>query len=410
MKTSVIVIGGGITGISTAENLRREGFKVTLIDKAEPGDEKQTSYGNAGLLAISSIIPISSPNLWKKIPKYLFSSDSPVSIKWSYFPKLLKWLIPFMKNCSKEKFLSIVSSLNELTHDSLQQHSRLSKGTGADKFIKTGPVNILFKSKDDFCALKNEFNLRKEYGFDFNQLDRGKILKNDPHISSNYNFAASFPNHGWLTSPSKYIKALKEHFVKNGGKFLKDEVLNVKDDYVATKKNGHLKTNKIVVCTGVWSGKLLKKIDHFVNIESEKGYHIVLKGVNHMPPSPYMINDLKLAVTPMENGLRFAGRVEFSGIDSPESKKQFNIIRSGIKKIYPSLKWEEEDIWSGQRPSTSDSLPVLGNSKQNKNLFFAFGGQHVGITIGPKIGKITSDLIVGRKPNISLSEFSHDRF
>ena len=85
-------------------------------------------------------------------------------------------------------------------------------------------------------------------------------------------------------------------------------------------------------------------------------------------------------------------------------------VRSGIKKIYPSLTWEEEDIWSGQRPSTSDSLPVLGNSKQNKNLFFAFGGQHVGITIGPKIGKITSDLIVGRKPNISLSEFSHDRF
>ena len=129
-----------------------------------------------------------------------------------------------------------------------------------------------------------------------------------------------------------------------------------------------------------------------------------------MPPSPYMINDLKLAVTPMENGLRFAGRVEFSGIDSLESKKQFNIIRSGIKKIYPSLTWEEEDIWSGQRPSTSDSLPVLGNSKQNKNLFFAFGSQHVGITIGPKIGKITSDLIVGRKPNISLSQFSHDRF
>ena len=88
-----------------------------------------------------------------------------------------------MKNCSKEKFLSIVSSLNELTHDSLQQHTSYQRRTGAEKFIKTGPVNILFKSKDDFCTLKNEFNLRKEYGFNFNQLDRGKILKNDPHIS-----------------------------------------------------------------------------------------------------------------------------------------------------------------------------------------------------------------------------------
>ena len=410
MKPSAIVIGGGITGISTAENLRREGVDVTLIDKVEPGDERQTSYGNAGLLAISSIIPISSPNLWKKIPKYLFSSESPILIKWSYFPKLLKWLIPFMRNCSREKFLSIVNSLNELTHDSLQQHDLLSKGTGAEKFLKTGPVKVLFKSKDDFYSLKNEFNLRKQYGFHFNHLDREEILKNDPLISPDYNFAASFPNHGWLTSPSKYIKALKEHFVKNGGKFLQDEVLNIQNNYVLTKKNGQLNGDKIVVCTGVWSGKLLKNIDHYVNIESEKGYHIVLKGVNHMPPSPYMINDLKLAVTPMENGLRFAGRVEFSGIDSPESEKQFQIIKNGIKKVYPTLSWDDEDMWSGQRPSTSDSLPVLGQSKLNKNLFFAFGSQHVGITIGPKIGKITSDLIIGRKPNISLSEFSHDRF
>ena len=410
MKSSVIIVGGGITGISTAENLRREGINVTLIDKIEPGEEKQTSYGNAGLLAISSIIPISSPNLWKKLPKYLFSSNSPVSIKWSYFPKLLKWLVPFMKNCSKEKFLSIVNSLNELTYDSVNQHKLLSKGTKAEKYIKTGDIKVLFKSKNDFLILEDEFNLRKKYGFKFFHLNRKEILINDPLISSNYNFALSFPNHGWLTSPSKYIKTLKDHFVDNGGKFLKDEVLNLEENFILTKDCGKLKADKIVVCAGVWSGKFLKKIDHFVNIESEKGYHIVLKNVNHMPPSPYMINDLKLAVTPMEKGLRFAGRVEFSGVDSYPSEEQFQIIRNGIRNIYPKLKWEGEEIWSGQRPSTTDSLPVLGESKKYQNLYFAFGGQHVGMTIGPKLGKITADLIIGRKPNVSLSEFSHDRF
>ncbi len=410
MKTSIIVIGGGITGISTAENLRREGLNVTLIDRVEPGDEIQTSYGNAGLLAISSIIPLSSPNLWKKIPKYLFSSDSPISIKWSYFPRLLRWLIPFLKNCSKEKFLSIVNSLNELTHDSLQQHKLLAKGTGAEKFIKTGSLNILFKNKNAFDLISDEFYLRKQYGFDFKHLQREEILKKDHLISPDYNFALSFPNHAWLSSPGEYIKALKNHFVKNGGNFLKDEVYNLEEKFVLTKNNGKLKANKIIICTGVWSGKFLKKIDHFVNIESEKGYHIVLKNVNHKPVSPYMVNDLKLAITPMDKGLRFAGRVEFSGIDSFQSEKQFKIIRQGIRKVYPNLRWEEEEIWSGQRPSTSDSLPVIGESKKYKNLYFAFGGQHVGMTIGPKLGKITSDLIVGRKPNISLSEFSHDRF
>ena len=185
-----------------------------------------------------------------------------------------------------------MKSLNELTYDSVNQHKLLSKGTKAEKYIKTGDVKVLFKSKNDFLILEDEFNLRKKYGFNFSHLNRQEILINDPLISSNYNFALSFPNHGWLTSPGNYIKTLKDHFVDNGGKFLKDEVLNLEENFILTKDSGKLKADKIVVCAGVWSGKLLKKIDHFVNIESEKGYHIVLKNVNHMPPSN-MINDLK---------------------------------------------------------------------------------------------------------------------
>ena len=160
----------------------------------------------------------------------------------------------------------------------------------------------------------------------------------------------------------------------------------------------------------IWSKKLLKNIKHRVNIEAERGFHIVLKKVNFMPPNPLMIIDKKIAITPMEDTLRFAGIVDFSGVDAPANKSRYDYIRSLIKNIMPTLSWKEEDLWMGQRPSTSDSLPVIGRSKSMKNIYFAFGGQHVGLTIGPKLGKIASDLILSKKTNINLEPYSQHRF
>jgi len=129
----------------------------------------------------------------------------------------------------------------------------------------------------------------------------------------------------------------------------------------ATLKDGKIiSANKIIVCSGIWSKRLLKTINHKVNIEAERGFHIVLKKVNFLPPNPLMIISKKIAITPMENTLRFAGIVDFSGVDAPANKSRYDYIRSLIKNIIPSLSWKEENLWMGQRPSTSDSLPVLG--------------------------------------------------
>ena len=162
MSLSVLIIGAGISGISAAEFLRREGVSVTLVDRVNPGDPGQTSYGNAGLLASSAIVPISSPGIWKKIPFYLFGKNSPLSINWLYLPKLLPWLIPFLRNTRKEKFLSVVDSLQSLTYDSIEQHLALSKGTKASKYIKLGTWTLLYKDKNEFLSDSYENNLRKK--------------------------------------------------------------------------------------------------------------------------------------------------------------------------------------------------------------------------------------------------------
>ena len=212
MTLSVLVIGAGITGIATAEFLRREGISVTLLDKVYPGDPKQTSFGNAGLLACSSIIPISSPEVWKKLPYFLLNKNSPLSINWSYLPKLIPWLIPFLRNTKKKKFLSVINAIQELTNDSVDQHLTLAKGTSASKYIKLGDFTLLYPDKYEFDLDNFENNLRIQYGFKMRALNRDNLLDMDPFLGKDYNCGALFENHGWLTSPENYMKELANHF------------------------------------------------------------------------------------------------------------------------------------------------------------------------------------------------------
>ncbi len=410
MTLNVLVIGGGITGISTSEYLRREGVKVKLIDKVFPGNPHQTSYGNAGLLASSSIIPISSPGLIKKLPYYLFNKNSPFSLKWSYLPKLIPWIIPFLKNTKKEKFLKTVNAIQELTKDSIDQHLILAKGTPAEKFIRLGDFTILYPNKNDLSYDNYENNLRIHYGFKMEIIDRKKLLERDPFLGEKYQYGAMFKDHGWITSPSNYMKLLAEHFQRNGGEIILDEVKNISGNSVQTIKKHTYSADKIIICAGAWSGKLLKLIKHKTNLETERGYHLFLKGVNFMPKSPYAVSDLKFAITPMIEGLRFAGTTELGGLDAKPSPKRFDLLRNSIKTVYPGIKWNKEELWMGHRPTTPDCLPVLGQSNETKHIYFAFGGQHIGLTIGPRVGRLMTDLILNRKINFSLEPYKYNRF
>ena len=410
MTLSVLVIGAGITGMATAEFLRREGVSVTLVDKVYPGDPKQTSFGNAGLLASSSIIPISSPEVWKKLPYFLVNKNSPLSINWTYLPKLMPWLIPFLRNTKKEKFLSIINAIQELTNDSVDQHLTLSKGTSASKYIKLGDFTLLYPDKSEFDLDYFENSLRVKYGFKMRELNRDNLLDMDPFLGKSYNCGALFENHGWLTSPENYMKELANHFKRNGGKIITEEVKKIIDNKVITSNNNIIEADKIVICAGAWSGKLLKFINHTTNIETERGYHLQLKKVNYMPSNPYAVSDLKFAITPMNDGLRCAGTTELGGLEAKPNYRRIDILREGIKKVYPKLKWEDEEIWMGHRPTTPDCLPVVCQSYELIDIYFAFGGQHIGLTIGPRLGRILTDLILNKKINMSLEAYKYTRF
>ena len=410
MKQSVIVIGSGITGVSCAEELRRSGAKVTLIDRVEAGDPAQTSFGNAGILAREGIMPIANPSMLKMIPQILLSPSSPIYLKWSYLAKFSPWAVKFIMNGTKPKALPIILALNELLYDTVENHIQLSKNTGAARFIEKGDMTLLFRNRKQFSSDKFANRARSDLGITWEELSRDKLLDRDPHISKLYQFGLAYKNHGWITNPAAYVSSLAKHFQKNGGKILISEVTKINGNNVELKGGIILKAENIVLATGAWSKNLTSQLGHNIPLQAERGYHLSLKNASHMPPNTYLITDKKFGLTPMDGFLRCAGQSEFAPLEMPPNPKAIKNLRKFLFRLYPKLEYETETIWQGTRPTLPDSLPVIGRSSKNTSVIFAFGGQHLGLTMGPKIGKMVRDIIFERQSNINMKPYSSDRF
>ena len=410
MKQSVIVIGSGITGVSCAEELRRSGAKVTLIDRVEAGDPAQTSFGNAGILAREGIMPIANPSMLKMIPQILLSPSSPIYLKWSYLAKFSPWAVKFIMNGTKPKALPIILALNELLYDTVENHIQLSKNTDAARFIEKGDMTLLYRNRKQFSSDKFANQARRDLGITWEELSRDKLLDRDPHISKLYQFGLAYKNHGWITNPAAYVSSLAKHFQKNGGKILIGEVSKINGNNVELKDGNILKAENIVLATGAWSKNLATQLGHNIPLQAERGYHLSLKNASHMPPNTYLITDKKFGLTPMDGFLRCAGQSEFAPLEMPPNPKAIKNLRKFLFRFYPKLEYESETIWQGTRPTLPDSLPMIGRSSKNTSVIFAFGGQHLGLTMGPKVGKMVRDIIFERQSNINMKPYSSDRF
>jgi len=410
MEQSVIVIGSGITGVSCAEELRRSGAKVTLIDRVEAGDPTQTSFGNAGILAREGIMPIANPSMLKMIPQILLSPSSPIYLKWSYLAKFSPWAVKFIMNGTKPKALPIILALNELLYDTVENHIQLSKNTDAAQFIEKGDMTLLYRNRKQFCSDKFANQARRDLGIAWEELSRGKLLDRDPYISKFYQFGLAYKNHGWITNPAAYVSSLAKHFQKNGGKILIGEVSKINGNNVELKDGNILKAENIVLATGAWSKNLATQLGHKIPLQAERGYHLSLKNASHMPPNTYLITDKKFGLTPMDGFLRCAGQSEFAPLEMPPNPRAIRNLRKFLFRFYPKLEYETETIWQGTRPTLPDSLPMIGRSSKNTSVIFAFGGQHLGLTMGPKVGKMVRDIIFERQTNINMKPYSSDRF
>lgn len=416
----IAVVGAGIVGVSTAEWLRRDGHRVVLIDPLPPGDPGQASFGNAGLIARAAVLPVAEPGMLPQAVRMLLDRDGPLFLRWQYLPRLVPWLVPFLRQGTAARFRQTAAALADLVHDAVDQHLALAAGTPAAALITRGEYVHLFRDRADWLADRLGREVRAGLGQRWDERGRGALNDADPHLGPGYGFGIAYPDHAWIRDPGAYVAALAAHFAAAGGQRVAGRVIDI-----APRMGGGARLlladgrvpgtddagfDQVVLAAGAWSARLARRLGHRAMLESERGYHLMLAGATRRPPVPYLLSDSRLVATPMDHGLRAAGLLEFGGLAAPARAAPPRLIARALRRLYPDLAWTGETVWLGHRPSTIDSLPMLGESPRAPGVWLAFGAHHVGLTTGPKTGRLIADLIGGRRCNIDLAPFAVGRF
>ncbi|MDE4141962.1 MULTISPECIES: NAD(P)/FAD-dependent oxidoreductase [Rhodobacterales] len=406
-----IVIGAGIVGAATAIWLRRAGHEVTLIDKGEPG--MGASYGNGCILASSAIVPVTTPGLLPKGPKYLMDPNFPLFMRWSYAPKLVPWLVKYLSHANDGDTRRIAKGLTHVIGDSVEQHQALTRGTPAAKWVQESDYCFAYEDRAAFDADKYVWDLRREAGFVPELIEGAEVQEREPILAPEMKLLAVMKNHGYILNPGNYVRDLVNLLQEMGGRFVQAEVKDFdlsggRISAVDTDK-GRFECREAVLATGVWSKPLMQKLGLNVPLEAERGYHIVFKGPSQTPNNPMMLASGKFVATAMDQGLRCAGIVEFGGLSEEKSKAPLALLRRKVKQCFPQMVAESEEEWLGYRPAPSDSLPLIGEVGST-GVYAAFGHHHVGLTGGAKTGRMVADMIAGQPSNIDLRPYEPDRF
>ncbi|MEM9740798.1 MAG: FAD-binding oxidoreductase [Pseudomonadota bacterium] len=409
-KTTV-VIGAGIVGVSTAIWLRRAGVDVTLIDRAAPG--RGTSYGNAGVLANCSMVPVTTPGLILKGPRLALDPNFPLFVRWSYLPKLMPWLIKYLSHANDRDTRRIAQGLTPIVSDAVDQHHALVDGTRAEKWVVDSDYVFAYPDRAAFEAEDYVWRLRSGAGFDPVLIEGDSVRDYDSNLGPEIGCLAVMKDHGYVRDPGGYVLALAEEFQSLGGTILEAEVTGFEfsDGKVVgiTTTQGLTQCAAAVLATGVWSKSLMRQLGLSVPLETERGYHVVFEGAEGGPSVPIMVAAGKFVATPMAEGVRCAGIVEFGGLDAGPSKAPFELLRREVRKAFPRLTAANEIEWQGHRPAPADSLPLIGEI-DGTGIYAGFGHHHIGLTAGPKTGRLLAQMITGRRPNIDMTPYAASRF
>ena len=231
----------------------------------------------------------------------------------------------------------------------------------------------------------------------------------DPIFGDAFETVVRCKDHGRISDPGAYVQALSDHFVEQGGELLITSIndIQIKGGLISGLETDHgvLSADAIVFALGPWSKKIAHKLGVKVPLESERGYHIELVNPSEMPRAPMMVAKSKFVITPMEGRIRAAGVIEFGGLTSAVSKAPFELLKRQLASLLPRVTYKRLDEWMGHRPAPADSLPIIGENDKQGRSYSAFGHQHVGLTGGPKTGRLIAEMISGKKPNIDLTPF-----
>ena len=407
----IVIIGAGIVGTACALALARMGRETVLIDQKSPAAE--TSAGNAGILARIATIPVPTPGIIRKIPRLLFSAEQPFFLRWGYLPALFPWVLNYVGNSNLARVRKISDGLAPLTFDAVAQHRRLAANTEAAKFIRQSPYVYLYPDRERFKSEAALWRIRKNQGFEWEEISAQSLRKQERFLSEHYRFAVRMPDHGYIANPESYVCALAKAYCAAGGEIrvarITDIVPQAQGVVLADENGTQIRAKQALIAMGAWSHRFARRFGVRLRTESERGYHVEFLNAKNTARTPLMDAARKFAATPMQTGMRCAGIVEFGGLRAPASEKALAWLEASARKMFPQMEYSGIKKWMGHRPAPADSLPIMGRAPAHRDVFFAYGHHHIGMTAGAKSGQLMAQLLTGAEPDIDMSPYSPER-
>lgn len=413
MSKEIIIIGGGIIGLCSAYYLQKEGHQVTVIDQSDFSNG--ASYVNAGYITPSHIISLAAPGIITKGIKWMFNSASPFYVKPRFDLDFFKWAIAFKKSATATKVASSIPVLKEMNLISRTLFEEMHASKDLDFFYEHRGLMMFYKTDK---AGEEEWNVGKkaiDLGLKVENLSKEEVQKIEKNVDLNIKGAVYYHSDAHMT-PNEFMPQLKSFLVKKGVSFLEnqsiDELLILGDKISAVKtKNQEFKADEFVIAAGSWTPELVKKLGISIPIQAGKGYRIdVARPTNISIPA--ILLEAKVAVTPMNGFTRFAGTMEFGGINHVINPVRVNAIVNAAENYYDDLKINEEEKVTAQcglRPCSPDGLPFIGKISSIKNATIASGHAMMGWSLGPVTGKLVSEILDNKKTSLDIQPFSVER-
>lgn len=409
---AVIVVGGGIIGLAIAHALLRDGHRTVLVD---PGiEELRCSYGNAGSISAGSVAPLGMPGVVRQVPGWLLSAQSPLHVSPGYWPRAIPWLTRFVLASRPDKVERISRALKPLLTDSIQRYRQwLGDLDALDLLSETGQLQLYpsdaYRDRD-----ARVWALRRDRGVALQYVERGEILELEPSIGERYPCGVYLPNEGLIVNPARLVDKLAMRFGELGGKVVKARAsrFHVESGRVQGVETdaGRYPAKAVVVAAGAWSNGLSRQLGDNLPLQTQRGYHLTFRHPRIEIGRVVVAVDKKCFISPLEDGLRVAGTVEFDGLAAKPNMARTHALRTAIEALLPGVETSNASAWMGNRPCFPDSMPVIDRATHHANVFYAFGNGHLGLTGAPMTGQLIADLVSGRAPTIDIAPFSARRF
>lgn len=410
---TALVIGAGIIGTTCALRLARAGVRTTLIDWQEPG--QGTSSGNAGSLSAESIVPIALPGMLAQVPKWLMDLQGPLHVRWRYLPRAAPWLLKWLRASRPETVERSAAALRGLLHSAVGEYEDLLGPEDAARLIRRRGQLLVWGSPGQSRTERAGHALREKHGVAMRWLSPGEIAELEPGLTPVFARGLLLERHGHLIDPLATVQTLAGKFIAAGGVVRRARVADLDraptgGTRVQLEGGEVMQADRIVLTAGAWSVRLASKLGLRVPLETERGYHVTLKGIKDLCSRPIMHADKAFIVTQMAMGLRVAGTVEIAGVDAPPNYDRAKLLLDHVRAMFRDLPEAEPEYWMGCRPSVPDSVPVIDCMPTAPDVVLAFGHGHLGMTGAPATARIVRDLVLDRRTNEDITPFRADRF